>query len=467
MNSDKGLIQNHQNSFALIYRILDFAILQSLLLLVVSINGIEYSKDYFLLGLIGSLGFVFIAESVSLYRSWRTGSFKELIFYCLLAWSACIAVVLCFLFFSKTSVDFSRFAIGIWFSVSLVTLISWRMGFYLFLKKIRSLGYNTRSVAIIGLSNEGDRLIEEINSHAEIGLKITAAFDDRPLSRIGDRYHDFLEGTIDQGVDRARNDEFDIVYVALPLSAENRIQGILQKLGDTTATVHLVPNLIGYSLMQASLSRVGGIQTFSVFDNPMTGPNAALKRAEDIFVATIALLLLGIPMLMIALGIKVTSRGPALFKQDRYGLNGKKIKVFKFRSMTVAENGDKVTQAKKDDVRITKFGAFLRKTSLDELPQFLNVLSGEMSVIGPRPHAVSHNEEYRKIVDFYMLRHKVKPGITGWAQVNGWRGETDTLDKMQMRLEYDLDYIRRWSLWMDVKILAFTLLRGFIHKNAY
>jgi len=219
--------------------------------------------------------------------------------------------------------------------------------------------------------------------------------------------------------------------------------------------------------MQTTMSHVGNIQTLSVYNNPMSGGAAALKRFEDIVLSSIILTIIALPMLAIAIGIKLTSKGPVIFKQDRYGLNGKRIKMWKFRSMTVTENADKVTQAKKGDARITKFGAFLRRTSLDELPQFINVLKGDMSVIGPRPHAVAHNEEYRKMVDFYMLRHKVRPGITGWAQVNGWRGETETLDKMQKRIEYDLDYIRNWSLWMDFKILILTLFKGFVGKNAY
>ena len=172
-------------------------------------------------------------------------------------------------------------------------------------------------------------------------------------------------------------------------------------------------------------------------------------------------------LLAIAIAIKTTSKGPILFKQDRYGLDGKKIGVHKFRSMKVMENTDKVIQATKNDTRITKVGAFLRKTSLDELPQFFDVLIGKMSVVGPRPHAVAHNEEYRKLVDYYMLRHKVKPGITGWAQINGWRGETDTIEKMEKRVEYDLQYIRNWSLWWDFKIVFMTIFKGFINKNAY
>jgi putative colanic acid biosynthesis UDP-glucose lipid carrier transferase len=170
---------------------------------------------------------------------------------------------------------------------------------------------------------------------------------------------------------------------------------------------------------------------------------------------------------IIAIAVKITSKGPVIFKQYRYGLNGKEIKVYKFRTMTVTENSNVVTQATKNDARITKVGAFLRRTSLDELPQFMNVLQGRMSVVGPRPHAVAHNEQYRKAVAYYMLRHKIRPGITGWAQINGWRGETDTIEKMEMRIRYDLDYIRRWSLWMDAKIVLFTIFRSFNDKNAY
>jgi putative colanic acid biosynthesis UDP-glucose lipid carrier transferase len=222
-----------------------------------------------------------------------------------------------------------------------------------------------------------------------------------------------------------------------------------------------------YCLMHGEMSHVGDVQTISVYDNPMQGSLGAFKRLEDIILSMCILTTIALPMLIISMAIKFTSKGPIIFKQDRYGLNGRKIKMWKFRSMTVTENDAVVTQAKKGDTRITKVGAFLRRTSLDELPQFINVLKGDMSVIGPRPHAVAHNEEYRKIVDFYMLRHKVKPGITGWAQVNGARGETETVDKMKTRIEFDLEYIRNWSLWLDFKIVILTVFRSFNDKNAY
>ncbi len=191
------------------------------------------------------------------------------------------------------------------------------------------------------------------------------------------------------------------------------------------------------------------------------------KRLEDIILSLFILLLISPLLIIISLAVKITSPGPVIFRQTRYGMDGKPIKVWKFRSMVVMENDTEVKQATKDDVRVTNVGKFLRRTSLDELPQFFNVLFGEMSIVGPRPHAVSHNEQYRSLIEGYMLRHKVKPGITGWAQINGWRGETDTLDKMEKRIEFDLEYIRSWSVWLDLKIIVMTIFKGFVNKSAY
>ena len=199
----------------------------------------------------------------------------------------------------------------------------------------------------------------------------------------------------------------------------------------------------------------------------MYGWYGVVKRFEDFVLSLFAIILTSPIMFIIAVAVKLTSLGPVIFKQKRYGLDGKEIKVYKFRSMTVCEDGADVPQAKRCDSRITPFGAFLRKTSLDELPQFINVLQGRMSVVGPRPHAVAHNEQYRKQIRSYMLRHKVKPGITGWAQVNGWRGETDMLAKMENRVKDDLFYIENWSLWFDIKIIWLTVWKGLVNRNAY
>jgi putative colanic acid biosynthesis UDP-glucose lipid carrier transferase len=357
--------------------------------------------------------------------------------------------------------------LGIWFLLGFTALIGWRAIFKKFLHTMRKHGHNTRSIALFALSEKGIRLAEEAQENPEIGYKLEAIYDDRNISRLDPKYHDLIKGNVAAGIEAARDNKFDVIYIALPIQAQHRIQGMLEAFGDTTATVHVVPDLFMYCLMHGQMAHLGDVQTISVYDNPMSGGVAVIKRLEDIVLALIALGLLLLPLLLIAIIIKLTSRGPVLFKQDRYGLNGRKIKVWKFRTMRVMENSEVVTQASKGDPRITKFGGFLRRKSLDELPQFINVLTGDMSVIGPRPHAVSHNETYRKLVDFYMLRHKVKPGITGWAQVNGWRGETDTVEKMKKRIEYDLEYIRNWSLWLDFRILVYTVLRGFNDKNAY
>jgi len=225
--------------------------------------------------------------------------------------------------------------------------------------------------------------------------------------------------------------------------------------------------LVMSSLMHARIDHIGHVDTLSIFESPYLGAKNWIKRMEDIIVSLLILLLISPILVAIAVGIKLTSKGPVLFKQRRYGLRGEEIQVWKFRSMTVMENSDKVIQATKNDVRITPFGGFLRRTSLDELPQFFNVLTGDMSVVGPRPHAVAHNEEYRGQVEYYMLRHQVKPGITGWAQISGWRGETDTLEKMEKRIEFDLQYIRHWTVLFDIKIIFLTIFKGFVNKNAY
>ena len=250
--------------------------------------------------------------------------------------------------------------------------------------------------------------------------------------------------------------------------AQPRILNLLDDLRDSTASVYFVPDMFLFDLINARFDRISGVPVVSIRDTPYFGVRALVKRLSDILLSSIILIPILPVMALIAIGVKLSSRGPVLFKQRRYGLDGEEIKVFKFRSMTVTEDGDRVIQAKKNDQRVTRFGAFLRKTSLDELPQFLNVLQGRMSIVGPRPHAVSHNEMYRKVITGYMIRHKVKPGITGWAQVNGLRGETETLEKMTARVEYDLEYIRNWSLALDLWIILRTVKVVFVSdQNAF
>jgi putative colanic acid biosynthesis UDP-glucose lipid carrier transferase len=243
---------------------------------------------------------------------------------------------------------------------------------------------------------------------------------------------------------------------------------LMNALRDTTASVYFVPDAFAFDVIQARLVEINGMPALSVCDTPFHGLDAILKRTTDLVLAGIGLLLVSPVMVVVGIAVKITSRGPMLFRQRRYGLNGEEIIVYKFRSMTAAEDGHQVTQATRFDPRVTPVGRFIRRTSLDELPQLFNVLQGRMSLVGPRPHAVAHNEMYRKLISGYMIRHKVRPGITGLAQVNGLRGETETLDKMSERVRYDLEYLRHWSPWLDVIILFKTVamaIRG--SQNVY
>lgn len=461
------MLKNNSNKFAFAYRLVDLSVLCLMLYVSLALHGVNYKAEYITIALIAMVSFSFCSESFSLYRSWRSGYFIQTIFYTLSSWLIAVGGVLTFLFFSKTSIEYSRVALGLWFLLTSLTLVAWRACYNAFLYRIRLNGYNTRSVAILGLSEAGLQLAQEMVKSPHQGYRLAAIFEDRSLERMDEDYRHLYKGKLKDAIVPENIEQYDVVFICLPLAAQKRVTQLLQAFSDTSVDVQVVPDLYIFGLLHGEISHVGDVQTINVFSDPMTGGRAAIKRGEDILLSLAILTLIALPMMIIATGVKLTSRGPALFKQDRYGLDGKKIKVWKFRSMTVAENGDKVTQATKNDTRITPFGAFLRRTSLDELPQFLNVLTGSMSVVGPRPHAVAHNEEYRKQVSYYMLRHRVKPGITGWAQINGWRGETDTLDKMEQRVNHDLEYIRNWSVWMDIKIVFFTIFRGFNDKNAY
>jgi putative colanic acid biosynthesis UDP-glucose lipid carrier transferase len=467
MTENDGFVRDNINQFAFIYRFLDIALIQICLAFACLLYIGEYNLKYFVLALLANISYIFFAELFALYRSWRAASLKEMLFYAFISWALTLFPVFMFLFFTKESDYFSRVVLGLWIISTAFSLCVWRVIFRQILFSLRRKGLNTRSVGIIGLTERGLSLLKEIEHHPETGYKLTAVFDERTPDRLNSDYIHYYKGGIQEGVKMAVQGDIEILFIALPMSSNDRIDSILKVLGDTIVDVHVVPDKFTFNLLQSRMSTVGEMQTISVYDSPMKGGSSLLKRAEDLVLASLILCIIAIPMIIIALVVKLSSKGPAIFKQDRYGMDGKKIKIWKFRSMTTQDNGAVVKQATKGDARITPLGAFLRRTSLDELPQFFNVLQGHMSVVGPRPHAVSHNEQYRKKIDYYMLRHKMKPGITGWAQVSGWRGETDTDEKMEMRIKYDLHYIRNWSLWFDFKIVIFTIFRGFVGNNAY
>lgn len=292
-------------------------------------------------------------------------------------------------------------------------------------------------------------------------------FDDRTPKRLPAACHGMLQGDFTDVVGFVQRHAVDAIYISLPVSNDTRLHNLINQLRDTTASVYVLPDVLSFDTIQARVVEIDGLPALSIYDTPFDGTRGLIKRAMDVVMASMALLMIWPLLAAISIGVKLSSKGPVLFKQHRYGLNGEEIEVYKFRSMTVCENGADVKQATRIDARITPFGRFLRSTSLDELPQIINVLEGKMSLVGPRPHAVAHNEQYRKLIEGYMFRHKVRPGITGWAQVNGLRGETETIDKMSKRVEFDLDYMRHWSLWMDIKIIFKTIRLVFGDAKAY
>jgi putative colanic acid biosynthesis UDP-glucose lipid carrier transferase len=324
-----------------------------------------------------------------------------------------------------------------------------------------------RTAIVVGAGALGVKVAKALAESAGDGVDFIGYFDDRTDDRLHfDASPKRLGGLKDVAAYASLHSVRE-VYITLPLGSQPRIVELLEEIQGTTASLFFVPDVFGISIIQGRLQDMNGVPVVGICETPFTGTNELMKRFTDIVLATLILILISPILLVVGIGVKLSSPGPAIFKQRRNGLDGGEITVYKFRSMTTQENGPNVRQATKDDPRITPFGALLRRTSLDELPQFINVLQGRMSIVGPRPHAVAHNEEYRRLIKAYMVRHKVKPGITGWAQVNGHRGETDTIEKMQARVEYDLEYLRNWSIGLDLQIVVRTVRLMFFDRHAY
>ncbi|MEG5267185.1 undecaprenyl-phosphate glucose phosphotransferase [Pseudomonas sp. JDS28PS106] len=466
--SVRGILHAHQSALSVAHRLLDLAVIVSVGYWQSRHTMLTSAESWFQI-ILAVLVFHWISEFHQLYGSWRgeriTRELTKVFNYWALTFILLLSVD--YLLFDREQIpDDSQMA---WFAVVLAVLCGYRMLIRQVLHTFRRHGFNTRRVAIVGTGQVGARLAQSISSAPWMGLNLLGFYDTDPKQM--DLYADGRRipvlGDLQQLVADARDGRIDKVYITLAFSAEPHLRELITGLSDTTASVYLIPDVFMFELLHARSESINGLASISIFDSPMDGAWSLVKRAEDIVLSSVILAMIAIPLLVIAAAIKLTSPGPVLFRQRRYGLDGRPIEVWKFRSMTVQENGPEVRQATRNDSRITPLGGFLRRTSLDELPQFFNVLRGEMSIVGPRPHAVAHNEQYRKQVSGYMLRHKVKPGITGWAQINGWRGETDTLDKMRKRVEFDLEYIEHWSIWLDLKIILLTLFKGFVNKNAF
>ncbi|MEW6353083.1 MAG: undecaprenyl-phosphate glucose phosphotransferase [Pseudomonadota bacterium] len=407
-------------------------------------------------------------EKVTLLRSLRKVHLLTHAQDILFAWSTVVVIIFILGYATKLNTQYSQDVILLWLIASPIALLAAHVITRACLARLTRLTDKKRSVVIAGANELARQLVKTIKNEPYLGMEIKGLFDDRSRERLnGCNGEIALCGRIKDLPEFVAKKKINIIYITLPMSSRPQIMKLLQDLYDSTASIYFVLDIFVFDLIQPRIDTIKGIPVVAICESPFCGVNGVIKNASDILIAAVILLLISPLMLLIALGVKLSSPGPVLFKQRRYGLNGEEIKVYKFRTMTVCEDGDCVAQATKNDQRVTRFGAFLRKTSLDELPQFINVLRGEMSIVGPRPHAVAHNELYRKYIRGYMLRHKVKPGITGWAQVHGLRGETETMDKMRARIDYDLDYLRNWSLSLDVWIIIRTIMVMFKQPNAY
>lgn len=462
MNFRKGMLRQHGDELSIFHRLLDGAMILGTLWLCAKVYGVAIGLQYGLAGMVGVASFLLFSEWRALYASWRAESIKHEAGSILSVWLLTCCVLLVLGFFSKSTVQFSRVTMLGWILTTPVLLLGERVLLRCALRRFRATGLNSRFVAIVGGGKTSTQLVKIISDSPWMGLNIEGIYDD-----VGNTDADLPGRDIEMLLRHVRDRLIDNVYITYPMQQEEKIRQLVAQLADSTVSVHVVPDVFISELLHARWGNLGGVPLVSIFESPFYGASMFLKRLEDIVLGSLILFFISPLMLLVAIAVKLADPGPVIFRQRRYGLNGQVIEVWKFRSMLVQEDGAHVPQAQKNDPRITRVGAFLRKTSLDELPQFINVLQGRMSIVGPRPHAVAHNEQYRKLIHGYMLRHKVKPGITGLAQVNGWRGETDTTEKMAMRVKYDLEYINHWSLWLDLKIIAKTMFSGMRGNNAY
>lgn len=389
------------------------------------------------------------------YLSWRGRHFFRQLGRVYSAWLLALAIVTSLAVFLKVSDAYSRIWLASTLAAAIALITVFRLVIFLFLRRIRSRGRNLKRALIVEAGDSAANLRDKQGELSEHGYQVakTLALEksDAWLSRL-------VAEVVEHGVHE--------VWLCLPLHEGESIKTILHALRHQTVDIRYLPDLGDLPLLNHRVSEIAGLYALDISRSPMEGPARLVKRLEDLVLgAAISMVVLPV-CLVIAIAIKATSTGPVIFKQYRTGINGRRFKVYKFRSMEVHEEGtNQITQAHYGDPRITRLGAFLRRTSLDEVPQFYNVLQGRMSIVGPRPHALSHNEYYKDQVESYMQRHKVKPGITGWAQVNGYRGETDTLEKMEKRVEYDLWYINNWSLGLDLKIIFKTVYKGFVNGH--
>lgn len=454
-------------------RITDGLLILSVLYTASIVVGQPQTIDHFILAILGALLFGLIAELSGVHSSYRDENLSGHIGRIWSAWAITVAGLLMIGFMVKVTDHYSRIVTTIWFFMAPLFISACHIFVAIALRTVRAAGHNTKKAVVAGVTDMSAQLARSITLKPWLGIDIIGHYEDRNVERRPDGSEalgPFL-GNYQTLVESAQRGEIDVVYIALPMRAEFRIAELTRQLGRTTVSIYIAHDFSGFNLLSRRTAprwrQFGDVSVLGIVESPYNGMMGAVKQIEDVLLGTLLLAITAIPMIVIALAVKLTSKGPVFFRQTRYGLNGEKIAVLKFRTMRVMEDGENIRQATQSDPRITRVGAFLRRTSMDEFPQFLQVVTGKMSIVGPRPHAVAHNEQYRGLIDHYMVRHKVKPGITGLAQVNGYRGETDTDEKMQKRVEYDLRYIREWTPLLDLKIIFLTVFGRKTRQNAY
>lgn len=463
---DKSILKKHSGVINLLSRFVDpFIILVAAFVSYgfrFGFSDLDLPKDYRALVMFSVLSTMLVFPLFGIYNSWRGRGLLHQARRIMSAWFSVVTLIIISLFVLKISAGFSRMWLANWVLLGLFLLIAFRLCLFRFLQYQRRRGRNLRHIVVVGAGELGEKVISRVVSSPWMGYKISAIFDDNSELQGCDMHGAIIEGSISDVEQYVSNNDVDEVWIALPFRAELRIKELLHNLRYYTLNIKLIPDIFGFSLLNHSMTEVADLPIVNISASPMDGVNRVLKRIEDVVISSLILLVIFPVMLFLAVGVKLSSPGPVFYKQRRVSWNGKDFMMLKFRSMPVT-NDDNLVWGNAQQKTVTKFGKFIRKTSVDELPQFINVLIGDMSIVGPRPERTEFVEKFKQEIPGYMQKHMVKAGITGWAQINGWRGDTC----LKTRVEHDLYYIENWSLWFDLKIILLTIFKGFINKNAY
>jgi len=427
---------------------------------------VEFDRPFLVLSILAATFTAAILPSRNPTRQVISGRL-ELATNLLMRWALLVAALLALGYVTKFSENFSRRVVVTWVLLTPVLLVMLSLILQGITRALLRDAAQARRAIIVGCTQASMELAKRLSLHVELGISVAGFFDDRGSDRLGCSKHAQLLGRFDDVSSFVNRRNIDVIFVALAPGHVARVRELVHELGDTTASIYFLPDVSGFDCIQQRASEMLGMPVVAMCETPFYGYRGLIKRLMDVTISLVALVVLSPLLIGVAIAVKRSSPGPVLFRQRRYGLDGREINVYKFRTMTVCENGDCVTQASRNDLRVTPIGKHLRRWSIDELPQLINVLQGTMSIVGPRPHAVAHNEEYRKLIKRYMVRHKVLPGITGLAQVRGCRGETSRVEHMEARVLFDLEYMRRWSPMLDLEIILATAVAVIRTDNAY